>query len=86
MPEISYFFGIKIFIYYNDHNPPHFHAEYGTQKGIFRIDNLTMIEGNLKARPKSLIVEWGLSHREELIKDWELAKKKAPLKKIKGLD
>ncbi len=29
MPEISRFFGIVIKTYYNDHFPPHFHAEYG---------------------------------------------------------
>jgi len=26
MPEISRFFGNVIAIYYNDHEPPHFHA------------------------------------------------------------
>lgn len=29
MPEISRFFGIVIKMFFNDHNPPHFHAEYG---------------------------------------------------------
>ena len=29
MPEISRFFGIIISIFYDDHNPPHFHARYG---------------------------------------------------------
>ncbi len=29
MPEISRFFGIVIKMFFDDHNPPHFHAEYG---------------------------------------------------------
>jgi len=29
MPEISRFFGIIIRMYYNEHVPPHFHAQYG---------------------------------------------------------
>ena len=29
MPSISRFFGIIIYFYYRDHNPPHFHAVYG---------------------------------------------------------
>jgi hypothetical protein len=29
MPEISRFFGIVIKKFFDDHNPPHFHAEYG---------------------------------------------------------
>ena len=28
MPEISLFYGIRVTMYYDDHNPPHFHAEY----------------------------------------------------------
>ena len=28
MPEISRFLGIVIYMYFNDHNPPHLHAEY----------------------------------------------------------
>ncbi len=32
MPEISRFFGIIIAIFYDDHNPPHFHARYNGEK------------------------------------------------------
>ena len=28
MPEISLFYGIRVTMYYDDHNPPHFYAEY----------------------------------------------------------
>ena len=28
MPEISLFYGIRITMYWNEHNPPHFHVEY----------------------------------------------------------
>jgi hypothetical protein len=32
MPEISRFLGIVISMFYNEHNPPHFHARYGDFK------------------------------------------------------
>ena len=32
MPVVSEFYGIKISFYYDDHNPPHFHADYNSQK------------------------------------------------------
>lgn len=32
MPEISSFFGVRVTMYYDDHNPPHFHAEYQDNK------------------------------------------------------
>jgi hypothetical protein len=47
MPEISRFFGIVIAMYYNDHEPPHFHARYGSQKAKILIDPPTLIAGNL---------------------------------------
>jgi hypothetical protein len=28
MPELSRFLGIIVYMYFNDHNPPHFHVEY----------------------------------------------------------
>ena len=37
MPEISLFYGIRVTMYYDDHNPPHFHAEYNGNKAIIRI-------------------------------------------------
>ena len=37
MPEISLFYGIRVTMYYEDHNPPHFHAEYNGNKAIVDI-------------------------------------------------
>jgi hypothetical protein len=44
MPELSRFFGIVIGMYYREHPPPHFHAKYAGQKGVFNIDTLEMID------------------------------------------
>lgn len=50
MPEISLFFGIRITIYYNDHNPPHIHAEYNGYKAIIDIQEASVISGYLPGR------------------------------------
>lgn len=86
MPEISRFYGIVIHILYNEHNPPHFHARYGKHKALFSIKELKLIEGKLPPRATSHILEWAFLHRDELMKDWNLAQEKAPLNKIKGLE
>lgn len=85
MPEICRFLGIIIMIFYKDHTPPHFHARYSDKAGIFSIQDLKMIDGNLPARVISLITEWAEMHKSELIIDWELAQKAKPLKKIEPL-
>ena len=58
MPQISRFFGIIIMMYYDDHNPPHFHARYGGQECLIRIDNFQVLEGNLSSRALKMVVEW----------------------------
>ena len=85
MPEISRFLGIVIAMYYREHQPPHFHAKYGDQTGVFSIADLKLIEGSLPNRVISLVLEWAFEHRGELIEDWELAMAKEPLRKIAPL-
>ena len=50
MPEISLFYGIRVTMYYDDHNPPHFHAEYNGNKAIIEIDHARVIKGALTSR------------------------------------
>ncbi len=86
MPEISRFFGMVITMNYNDHAPPHFHVRYGSQKAIVGIDTLTVLRGRLAPRILGLVVEWASLHCEELMEDWELARRQAALNKIKPLE
>ena len=39
MPEISLFYGIRVTMYYADHNPPYFHVEYARKKDMIDILN-----------------------------------------------
>ena len=86
MSEISRFFGIVIAIYFNDHGIPHFHAKYGEFRGVFGIEDLTLMEGHLPQRAISLVLEWAFQHREELKEDWELAKNFQLPKSIEPLE
>ncbi|MBI5416663.1 DUF4160 domain-containing protein [Candidatus Poribacteria bacterium] len=85
MPEICRFLGIIISMYYKEHSPPHFHAKYGEKRASFSINELKLIEGSLPKRVVSLILEWAFEHRDELLKNWELARIKEDIKKIKPL-
>jgi hypothetical protein len=58
MPEISRFFGIIIAMYYDDHQPPHFHVRYGDDKAIVSIESLSLLEGRLSPRTLGLVTEW----------------------------
>jgi hypothetical protein len=73
MPEISRFYGIVIKMYYNDHAPPHFHAEYGNADMLVGIDTLSIIAGKLPARAAGMVLEWASSHQSELQAAWTQA-------------
>ena len=85
MPEISRFLGIVISIYYNEHNPPHFHAEYGEFQITVEIES-GIVNGKFPRRALSAVLEWLVLHKEELMQDWELSLKGKPLNKIKPLE
>ncbi len=85
MPEISRFYGIIIAMFFDDHNPPHFHARYGKDNVAIEISSLRVLEGQLSPRALGLVVEWASQHERELLKNWELAKNNQPIKKIAPL-
>jgi len=86
LPEISRFLGIVIAMFYNDHNPPHFHAKYGDFKAVIAIDNGEVIEGRLPPRVLGLVQEWREYHKAELNEDWNLARMRKALKRIEPLE
>ena len=86
MPEISRFFGIIIRMFFDEHNPPHFHAEYAGDEAEFSINTLEILEGQLPRRARALVVEWASLHRRELLANWERARQQVPLEEIDPLD
>jgi hypothetical protein len=85
VPEISRFFGIIIAIFFDDHNPPHFHARYGDNNGVIKIDNFALIEGFLPPRALGLVIEWAEIHKEELLINWKRASESKDLFSIESL-
>jgi len=84
MPEISRFFGIIIKMYYNEHNPPHFHVEYQDFAAVISIED-GMVKGEMPRKQLNLIFEWLDLHKSELIYNWELSQLRKSLNKIEPL-
>jgi hypothetical protein len=85
MPELCRFYGIVIKMYYNDHNPPHFHAEYGSDKIVVDINTLAVIEGRLAPRATGLVMEWAAQRQDELQQAWQQARNMVPIRSIDPL-
>lgn len=85
MPIISKFLGIVIAMYWDDHLPPHFHAKYGEYN--ITVDILTgVVEGRFPKRALRHVLEWQEIHKNELLEDWDLCRRKENPKEIEPLE
>ena len=84
MPVIARFYGITIKMYFSqsEHGVPHFHAVYGEFNGVFVIETLEMIEGDLPSRSQKLVKEWGEQYQNELLRMWQ----NNEFKQLQGLE
>jgi hypothetical protein len=85
MPQISEFFGISIYMYWNDHQPPHFHARYNALEAIVAIDEGVVLKGALPLRELKLVLAWAELHRDELLQNWERCRKHEMPARIEAL-
>jgi Domain of unknown function (DUF4160) len=85
MPQISFFLGIIIKMYYREHNPPHFHANYAEHQAIIDIKKLELWSGYLPPRVLGLVIEWAAIHQNELMDNWDKAIRQEPLLPITPL-
>ena len=85
MPELSRFYGIVIKMYFDDHPPPHFPAEYGEYEAVLSIETLAIIAGSLPPRATGMVAEWASLHQRELMTAWRSATHHEPVTKIDPL-
>lgn len=86
MPRIAEFYGIIIAMFYNEHEPAHFHAIYGEHRALFRINPVQVIGGTLPRRAQRLVTEWAAMHQIELLNNWRRARERQPLSRIDPLE
>jgi hypothetical protein len=84
VPTLSRFYGIVIFMNYNDHLPPHFHARYQDQEVSIEIES-GIVQGKMSRRALEMVFDWSKEHQGELQKNWKLARDKKPLEPISPL-
>ena len=86
MPRISEFFGITIAMFWNerDHPVPHFHAEYAGDDAAIDLDG-RVLGGSLPNRQLRQVRQWAELHRDELLANWERARRHGALERIEPL-
>lgn len=85
MPEICRFLGISILMYFNDHDPPHFHVVYNEHRAKVAMGDLATLDGWLPPRVAGLVREWGELHGRELLANWESLRTTGRFERIEPL-
>lgn len=70
MPTIVTIGNLKIQIFADDHNPPHFHAATPDHEALIKISDLSILAGSLTGREFKAAVAWAAEHRKELEDEW----------------
>lgn len=74
MPEISRFYGIVIRMFVEaggQHHRPHFHAYYQESVGIYGVDVIELVAGELPIAQHRLVLAWAELHQQELLANWD---------------
>jgi hypothetical protein len=72
-PLISYFYGIRIYLYFSDHPPGHIHVRYGDEMAVVAIDTGDILAGWLPGRAARLVEEWRRTNVDALRVAWQRA-------------
>lgn len=84
MPEICRFYGIIIYMFFSEHNPPHFHIKYQDYEATIQIND-GIVQGKIPRTAINLVFEWLDLHKDELLENWKLMEQRKPLNKIEPL-
>lgn len=70
MPCIERLGGVKLYIYADDENPPHFHVRSANSNAKVRIDDLQIMRGEIRRAEYARVVEWAAERQEWLLEKW----------------
>ena len=85
LPLVSEFYGIRIYMYWADHMPPHFHAEYGEFSVQIHIEDAVVLKGIFPGKQLKLVLAWCEVHQDELINNWKSAERNGSIVPIEPL-
>jgi hypothetical protein len=86
VPTIAFFLGIAVRMFFNDHDPPHFHVRYQQFRARVRIEDGAVIDGRLPPTVTRLVAEWTALRRDALMRNWHAARTDGQLERIEGLE
>ena len=73
-------------MFFNDHEPPHFHVRYQGFRARVLISDGEIVDGRLPPRVARLVKEWTALRHDALVRNWHAARSEERLEYIAGLE
>ena len=70
MVKVAVIDGIKIYLYNDEHPPPHFHAVYAEHEAMIDIETLEITRGYLPAAHYRKVRRWAETRRADIMRVW----------------
>jgi len=74
--------GVRLFMYANDHPPPHFHALFAEHRAVIDIETLVVTRGKLPRPKLRAVLKWAAPRRAKLLEAWNLTQAHLPAERI----
>ena len=71
MPTIVRIGNLKIQVFADDHNPPHFHVVTPDHEALVALATLTVLRGEIRRRDLETALKWIRANREIIAREWE---------------
>ena len=71
MPTIVRIGNLKIQVFADDHNPPHFHVVTPDHEALVALATLTVLRGTMRRQDLKTALEWVRANGEALVSEWE---------------
>jgi hypothetical protein len=62
----------KLYMYPNDHPPPHFHVLYAEHRAVIDIQTMKLSEGNLPKAKLRAVMKWAKPRKAQLLSAWNI--------------
>jgi Domain of unknown function (DUF4160) len=85
LPTIADFLGIAVRMFFNDHDPPHFHVRYQGFRARVRIADGEVIGGDLPPNISRVLKQWTALRRDALMRNWRMGRMDGQFERIGGL-
>jgi hypothetical protein len=82
MAKLAVIEAMKVFMYENDHPPPHFHVLLAEHHAVIDIETMRVVRGEMPRAKLRAVLAWAKPRHARLLDAWKLVQAHKPVGEI----